>query len=57
MAMSDKPDAELAIKAPKMAYQQRGGPSGMLFHSDQLQPGISATTVALSHDPEYESAR
>jgi len=55
--MSDKPDAELAIKAPKMAYQQRGGPSGMLFHSDQLQPGISATTVALSHDPEYKSAR
>lgn len=34
-AMSDKPDAKLAIKALEMAYQQRGCPSGVLFHSDQ----------------------
>ena len=34
-AMSDKPDAELVIKALEMAYQQRGCPSGVLFHSDQ----------------------
>lgn len=34
-AMSDKPDAKLAIKALEMAYQQRGYPSGVLFHSDQ----------------------
>ncbi len=34
-AMSDKPDAALAIKALEMAYQQRGCPSGVLFHSDQ----------------------
>ncbi|MCK2086452.1 IS3 family transposase [Aeromonas sp. 3925] len=34
-AMSDKPDAELAVKALEMAYQQRGCPSGVLFHSDQ----------------------
>ena len=34
-AISDKPDAELAIKALAMAYQQRGCPSGVLFHSDQ----------------------
>ncbi|WP_429011476.1 DDE-type integrase/transposase/recombinase, partial [Aeromonas allosaccharophila] len=34
-AMSDKADAELAIKALEMAYQQRGCPSGVLFHSDQ----------------------
>lgn len=34
-AMSDKPDAELAIKALEMAYQQRGCPSGVLCHSDQ----------------------
>ncbi|WP_421608513.1 DDE-type integrase/transposase/recombinase [Aeromonas allosaccharophila] len=33
--MSDKPDAELAIKALEMAYQQRGCPSGVLFHTDQ----------------------
>ncbi|ANB55127.1 transposase [Aeromonas veronii] len=34
-AISDKPDAELAIKALEMAYQQRGCPSCVLFHSDQ----------------------
>lgn len=34
-AMSDKPDAELATKALEMVYQQRGCPSGVLFHSDQ----------------------
>ncbi len=34
-AMSDKPDVELAVKALEMAYQQRGCPSGVLFHSDQ----------------------
>ena len=34
-AMSDKADAELAIKALEMAYQQRGCPSGVLFHSDR----------------------
>jgi putative transposase len=34
-AMSGKPDAELAIKALEMAYQQRGSPAGVLFHSDQ----------------------
>ena len=34
-AMSDKPDAELAIKALEMVYQQRGCPSGVLFHSDR----------------------
>lgn len=33
--MSDKSNVELAIKALEMAYQQRGCPSGMLFHSDQ----------------------
>ncbi|MGL5040171.1 MAG: IS3 family transposase [Aeromonas sp.] len=34
-AMSNKPDAGLAIKALEIAYQQRGCPSGVLFHSDQ----------------------
>lgn len=32
-AMSDKPDAVLTIKALEVAYQQRGCPSGVLFHS------------------------
>lgn len=34
-SMSDRPDADLAVKALDMAYQQRGSPSGVLFHSDQ----------------------
>lgn len=54
-AMSDKPDAELAIKALKMAYQQRGCPSGVLFHSDQgSQYGSRA--FRQRRYPEYELA-
>ncbi len=34
-AMSERPDASLAITALDMAYAQRGKPSGLLFHSDQ----------------------
>ena len=34
-ALSDKPDADLVVKALDMAYQQRGCPRGVLFHSDQ----------------------
>lgn len=34
-ALSEKPDADLVIKALDMAYEQRGRPSGLLFHSDQ----------------------
>lgn len=34
-ALSAKPDAELTIKALDMAYEQRGRPQGMMFHSDQ----------------------
>jgi len=34
-AFSAKPDAELVIKALNMAYEQRGKPQQVLFHSDQ----------------------
>jgi transposase InsO family protein len=34
-ALSAKPDAELVIKALDMAFEQRGKPKGLLFHSDQ----------------------
>ena len=34
-AMSDTPDAELAVKALGMANQQRGCPSDVRSHSDQ----------------------
>ena len=34
-ALSKKPDTELVIKALDIAYEQRGRPQGLLFHSDQ----------------------
>ncbi|MBF8659623.1 IS3 family transposase [Pseudomonas putida] len=34
-ALSEKPDADLVVKALDVAYQQRGKPQGLLFHSDQ----------------------
>jgi len=34
-ALSSKPDADLTIRALDHAYEQRGKPDGLLFHSDQ----------------------
>ena len=34
-ALSDSPDANLVIKALDMAYELRGKPVDVLFHSDQ----------------------
>lgn len=34
-ALSDKADAHLAVRALDMAYEQRGRPNTVLFHSDQ----------------------
>ncbi len=34
-AMSFSPDSQLTSKALKMAYESRGKPTGMMFHSDQ----------------------
>lgn len=33
--MSSRPDADLAIRALDMAYEVRGRPKGVIFHSDQ----------------------
>ncbi len=44
-AFSAKPDANLVIKARDMAYEQRGKPQQLLFHSDQ---GSASTAVAYS---------
>ncbi|BAQ82258.1 transposase [Pseudomonas sp. St29] len=33
-SLSGKPDADLVIKPLDMAYEQRGKPQGLLFHSD-----------------------
>ena len=43
-ALSGKPDADLVIKALDIAYEQRGKPQGLLFHSDRgSQAGVFAT--------------
>ena len=34
-ACSDSPDSKLTVKALQMAYESRGRPSGVMFHSDQ----------------------
>ncbi len=34
-ALAERPDAKLAVKALQMAYEQRGCPKGVMFHSDQ----------------------
>ena len=34
-AFSTRPDADLVVRALEMAYEQRGRPQGLLFHSDQ----------------------
>lgn len=34
-ALSSKPDTDMGIKALDMAYEQRGKPQDLLFHSDQ----------------------
>lgn len=34
-SLSTSPDAELVVKALDMAYEQRGRPQGVMFHSDQ----------------------
>ena len=34
-AFSDRPDGMLAVKALDMAFEQRGRPVGLMFHSDQ----------------------
>ena len=33
--LSDKPDTDLTLKALDHAYEQRGKPEGVMFHSDQ----------------------
>jgi putative transposase len=46
-ALSNKPDADLVIKALDMAYEQRGRPKGLLFHSDRAR-NIAAASFANS---------
>ena len=38
-AFSLRPDADLVVQALEMAFEQRGRPQGLLFHSDQGSQG------------------
>ncbi len=40
-SLSDKPDTELVSKALDMAWEQRGCPKNVMFHSDQAKKDIS----------------
>ncbi len=40
-AMSFSPDSRLTTKALEMAWERRGKPSGVMFHSDSNNAGIS----------------
>ena len=42
-ALSRRPDSELTLQALAMAYESRGRPKGVMFHSDQ---GCQYTSVA-----------
>ncbi len=42
-ALSEKPDADLVVKALDVAYEQRGKPQGLLFHSDSKNVMAAAT--------------
>ena len=54
-ALSEKPDAELVIKALDMAYEQRGRPSGLGSRVAIYKPSISPAVVAILHTPKHES--
>lgn len=40
-AFSTRPDADLVVRALDMAYEQRGRPQGVMFHSDQGSQYVS----------------
>lgn len=44
-SMSDRPDADLAVKEVEMAYQQQGSPFGVLFHPDQGRANMAVRYV------------
>ena len=47
--MSAKPDADLVVKALDRAYEMRGRPSGVLFHSDSKNVLASVSMWSDSH--------
>ena len=60
-AMSFSPDSRLTMKALEMAWETRGKPGGVMFHSDPGQSlyeqAVPAVIVAIPDQTEYEPAR
>ena len=59
--MSFSPDSRLTMKSLEMAWETRGKPGGVMFHSDQgkslYEQAVSAVIVAIPDQAEYEPAR
>jgi len=63
-AFSVRPDADLVVQALEMAFEARGRPQGLMFHSDQGSQGgfnwssqIPSTLMALPDCTKHESSR
>lgn len=60
-SMSPRPDSELAARALDMAYEMRGKPEGVMFHSDPRysvwSAKVQAKVMALPDNSKHESAR
>lgn len=58
--MSTSPDTALTVQALQMAWELRGRPTGVMFHSDQVSHytsrKIPADPVALPDKAKHESA-
>ncbi len=59
-ALSHSPDSLLTMKALTMAYESRGKPENVIFHSDQRfalhQLEIQAINLAIPDNTKYESS-
>lgn len=57
-AMSFSPDSRLTMKALEMAWETRGKPGGVMFHSEQslYEQAVPAVIVAIPDQAEYELA-
>ena len=60
-SMSPRPDAELVARALDMAYEMRGKPEGVMFHSDPRysvwSAKVQAKVMALPDNSKHESTR
>jgi putative transposase len=57
-SLSTSPDAELVVRALVMAYEQRGKPQAVMFHSDQgCQGGFNRSSQHLNFGGVYGATR